>query len=88
MLAQTKMSPRQRKEIDTSTYSGRFAERLRALREKKKMTVEELAEATGIPNPTLYRWENGMRCPINEQVFLVADALDIKPSRLLEDPKK
>jgi len=80
--------PRTRKEVDTSTYEGRFGTRLRKLREKAGLTVEELAEITGIPNPTLYRWECGDRCPINEQVFLVTDALKIKPSRLLEDPKK
>ena len=80
--------PRTRKEVDTSTYGGRFAVRLRTLREKKKMTIEELAELTGIPQTTLYRWENGDRCPVNEQVFLVAEALQIKASRLLEDPPK
>ena len=79
---------RKRKEVDTSTYGGRFAVRLKMLREKKKMTIEELAELTGIPQTTLYRWENGDRCPVNEQVFLVTEALEIKPSRLLEDPQK
>ncbi len=81
------MNARPRKEIDTSTYEGRFAARLRALREKKKMTVEELAERTGIPSTTLYRWESGDRCPINEQILLVAEALQIKASKLIEDPK-
>ena len=79
---------RPRKAIDTSTYTGRFAARLKMLREKKKMTLETLSEITGIPQTTLYRWENGDRCPVNEQVFLVTEALEIKPSRLLEDPKK
>jgi len=82
------MTPRTRKPVDVSTYSGRFAERLRTLREKKKMTLEELSELTGIPHQTICRWENGDRCPVNEQVFLLTDALQIKPSRLLEDPKK
>jgi len=82
------MSARPRKEVTPDTYSARFGARLKELREKKKLTVEELSKLTGIPNPTLYRWENGDRCPVNEQVFLVASALKIKPSKLLEDPKK
>ena len=79
---------RPRKAVDTSTYTGRFAVRLKTLREKKKVSLETLSEMTGIPQTTLYRWENGDRCPVNEQVFLVTEALNIKPSRLLEDPKK
>ena len=82
------MSARPRKEVTPDTFAGRFGIRLRELREKKKMTVEELSEITGIPHQTICRWENGDRCPVNEQVFLLADALKIKSSRLLEDPKK
>ena len=81
------MSPRLRKEIDTSTYTGRFAARLKALREKAGMSVEEVAEKTGIPFQTLYRWESGDRCPVNEQILQVANALNIKVSRLIEDKK-
>ena len=82
------MSPRAKKEVDVSTYEGRFAVRLKKLREKKKVSIEALSEMTGIPQTTLYRWENGDRCPVNAQVLLVAEALEIKISRLLEDPKK
>ena len=50
---------RPRREIDTSTYSGRFAARLRALRDKKGLTTRELAEQSGIPKGTLEAWECG-----------------------------
>jgi len=55
------MPPRQ--EPDTRIYSGRFAARLRMLREKAGMTVEDVVEAAGIPKRTLYRWEEGLRVP-------------------------
>jgi len=84
MPLSTRPMSRKRKEIDTTTFSGKFAARLKQLREKKKMSVEELAERTGIPHPTLYRWESGDRCPVNEQIFLVASVLEIKVSRLLD----
>jgi len=84
MPKKSMMTPRVRKEVDTSTFEGKFGARLRMLREKAKMSVEELSDVTGIPNPTLYRWESGDRCPINPQVFLVTEALKIKISRLLD----
>ena len=84
-MPKTRRMPKPRKEVDTSTYTGRFAVRLRTLREKKKMTVLELAELTGIPFQTLHRWESGERCPVNEQILLVAEALKINVSRLVDD---
>ena len=78
---------RPRKAVDTSTYEGRFAVRLRTLREKAKLSVEELSEATGIPLQTLYAWESAFRCPVNEHILLVAEALKIKVARLVEDKK-
>jgi len=76
---------RARKEVDTSTFVGRFAVRLRSLREKKKMTVEELAEKSGIPSPTLYRWESGTSAPDIETFPNLAKALEIKVRTLLPE---
>jgi len=78
---------RNRKKVDTSTYTGRFAERLKMLREKAGLSVHELANETGIPFQTLFKWESGDRCPVNEQILLVAEALKIKVARLVEDKK-
>jgi transcriptional regulator with XRE-family HTH domain len=78
---------RKRKEVDTSTYEGRFAVRLKTLREKTGLSVLELSEQTGIPFQTLFSWESADRCPVNEQILLVAEALNIKVSRLVEDKK-
>ncbi len=80
------MSARPRKEIDTSTYTGRFAERLKMLREKAGLSVEELAERSGIPSPTLYRWEQGAKAPSIERFPELAAALKITVSGMM--PKK
>lgn len=76
---------RRRKEVDDSTYAGRFAVRLRALREGKGLTVEELAEKTGIPIRTLYTWENCTRSPINEDLPKLAKVLGMKTRNLLPE---
>ncbi len=57
------MNARPRKKIDTSTYTGRFAERLKMLREKAKLTPEEAAERIGITPTTVYHRESLQRSP-------------------------
>jgi len=57
--------------------SGKFAENVRREREKKKLTIEELAEQSGIPAPTLYCWENGTRSPINDSLADLAKGLGV-----------
>jgi len=74
---------RPRKEIDTSTYEGRFAERLKALREKAGLTVEELAERSGIPDKTLYKWESGTNSPNIDRFPELAKTLGVEPRTLL-----
>jgi len=68
---------RPRKEIDTSTYSGRFAVRLRALRDKTGMTVTELSVEAGIPASTLQTWEIGQKSPTIEKLPSLAKALGV-----------
>ncbi len=79
------MNARPRKEIDTTTYEGRFAARLKMLREKKKMTVEELAEKTGIPRSTLFAWESMGRSPINEDLAKLAEGLGTSVRNLMPE---
>ena len=77
------MSPRPRKEIDTSTYTGRFAVRLKSLREKAGLSVDELAEKSGIPRLTLYRWEHANRTPSFEELPILAEYLGITVRTLM-----
>lgn len=77
---------RKRKEIDTSTYQGRFAVRLRALREKRKMTVDELSEKCGISRSTLFNWESATSKPLIDESFInLVNALDTNLSGLLPE---
>ena len=75
--------PRKNDNIDLNTYSGRFAERLRTLREKAGLSVEELAEKTGVSIATLYSWENASRSPVNDDMLKVAETLGISIRSLL-----
>ena len=52
---------RPRGEVDTSSYIGRFAVRLKTLREKAKLTVEDAAYSLGVTLKTVYTWEDGSR---------------------------
>jgi transcriptional regulator with XRE-family HTH domain len=84
-MPKKKNMARPRKEIDTSTYTGRFAARLKMLRERAGMSVEELAEASGITAATLYDWEKARCTPGIERLPLLAEALQIKVRTLLPE---
>ena len=74
------MAARPPKLIDVSSYSGRFAERLRTLREKAKLTAEQAAEAVSeagfaVAKRTYYGWEGGTRQPPFDALPAIAKAL-------------
>jgi transcriptional regulator with XRE-family HTH domain len=71
------MSPA-RKEPDTSTYSGRFAVRLRSLREKAGLTHEEVATAMSVTLNTIYHWEQGKHFPKPDQLPQLMEILKLK----------
>ena len=74
---------RPRKTIDTSTYEGRFAVRLKELRLKAKLSVEELARQMSVTDQTIYHWEQAHSFPKPGQLLLLAEALKLKTVRLL-----
>ena len=77
-----RMSPA-RKSPDTSTYSGRFAVRLRSLREKAGLSVEELADELEISTISVYKWEQGKSAPNVADFLKIAEALQLKSVRTL-----
>lgn len=79
------MNPKPRKKIAEEGFKKEFAERLKALREKKKMTVKELAEKSGVNETTIHRWESAENCPVNEKILDIANALEIKVSKLIPE---
>ena len=78
-----RVNPRPRKEIDTSTYSGRFAVRLRELRDNAGLTTRELAELTGVPHSTIDAWDRGSNEPKIGQLPTLAEALGVTVRTLI-----
>lgn len=77
LLSPRKKMGRKRKEVDASTYTGRFALRLRMLREDAGMSVEELADKCGVDITTIYSWEAGKKEATIGRIPLLADALGV-----------
>lgn len=76
---------RKRKNIDSDSYAGKVALRLRDLREKKGLSVEQLAENSGIPKQTLYNWEGATRLPSMDKLSVLAEALGVSVQKLFPD---
>ena len=74
------MTPK-RKEPDLSTYAGRCGARLRMLREKKGITVEQLAARLGVSYRTVYRWESGDHDPPFNLLPKIANILGLHSPR-------
>ena len=81
-LTKRKTVARQRKEPDLTTYSGRFAARIRALRDKTGMSADEFAEKHGFNRATYYGWEVGKSFPHYDLLPKLAQAFGI-PVRTL-----
>lgn len=86
------MSPA-RKNVDVSTYSGRFAARLRMLREKAGLTVDEVVARVDSYNKsdrkspqasTYYGWEKDST-PHFDLLPAIAKALKISVRDLMPD---
>ncbi len=80
------MTPK-RKEPDQSTYAGRFAARLRALREKKGLTVEDAAARLQIDKFRLYKWEAGTASPPYDLLPAISAAYGMATVRALFPPR-
>lgn len=69
MGGSTKAAMPSEREIDTSTYSGRVAARLRTLRKERDWTISTLTEAINrrlkgdakVAASTVHGWDNGNR---------------------------
>lgn len=54
-----------------------FNERLKRIRATRKMTQEQLAEASGLSLPAIRKYELSARAPKRDQVMKLANALDV-----------
>ncbi len=57
------------------------------MRREKHVSVEELAEKTGIGRSTLYNYENGLFSPTIDALEKIADALGVQIEELYEKEK-
>ncbi len=58
---------------------------LRAARERLEKTQAEMAEALGVTQPLIARWESDNALPRTEDVRSVAAAYKLKPDQLLPE---
>jgi len=72
-----------RREPDTNTYSGRCAVRLRALREKHGLSVEDVATACDCTTRTIYKWEAGHTYPVTKMLPTLAKLYGLKSPRAI-----
>ena len=61
---------------------------LRELRKEKRITQEQLAEALGVTNRSVSRWENGNNMPDLDLIIELADYFDISLEELLDGERK
>ncbi len=65
-----------------------FARRLKALRATRQITQAQLAKLSGVSHSYISRIEIGMQEPTLGIIEKLAAALKVKPSALLEYPRK
>jgi transcriptional regulator with XRE-family HTH domain len=61
---------------------------LKAWREHRKLSAEQMAGRLGIARESYYRWEGGTRQITPKKMAALAAALDIEPNRLWEMPPR
>ena len=61
-----------------------MAQRIKELRRKKGMTLEQVAQIVGVGKSTVRKWETGMIANMRrDKIDLLAKAFDVKPSYLM-----
>src|ERR1051326_933986 len=67
----------------TPSFAEQFGERLRAAREKRGMTQQELAEALGIHRPRITKYESGAMFPEGETLAAIGVVLEMSLDELI-----
>ena len=57
-------------------------EQIKTIRKKKGLTQKQLAELTGLIEPTIRKYESGQRTPKSDNLIKIAEALGVHPSQL------
>lgn len=61
----------------------KFAERLKLLREEKKLSLMALSKKVGISDATICRWENGQCDVKGDQLIILAEFFGVSSDYLL-----
>lgn len=67
-----------------ATINERFGERVKKLREKKKMSQLSLAQKAKLDLTTINEIESGNRDPMLRTIWKIANALDVSVSELTD----
>ena len=57
---------------------------IKTLRKENNLTQEQLAEALGVSNRTVSRWETGNNIPDLDMLIILADYFDVEIKELIE----
>jgi Zn-dependent peptidase ImmA (M78 family)/DNA-binding XRE family transcriptional regulator len=63
-----------------------FANKLKELREKNRLSLQELADQVGVAKQSIHKFENGVVTPSSETLLKIADALKVSYSFFYENP--
>src|SRR3954468_20626698 len=72
--------------VEIAAVLGRVAARLKRVRGQRRMTLIDVAEATGISKSTLSRLENGLRRPALELLLALSHAYRVPLDDLVAAP--
>jgi transcriptional regulator with XRE-family HTH domain len=67
---------------------GRFGEKLRTVRERREMTLREVAEKAGVSESLVSQIERNRVSPAIDTLLAIADTLDLDPEYLFADLKR
>lgn len=67
-----------------ATINERFGEKVRKLREQKKMSQLELAQKAKLDITTINEIENGNRDPMLRTIWKITNALDVRLDQLFD----
>jgi transcriptional regulator with XRE-family HTH domain len=67
---------------------GRFGEKLRAVRERRALTLREVAEKAGVSESLVSQIERNRVSPAIDTLLAIADTLDVDPEYLFADLRR
>lgn len=67
-----------------ASISEKFGNKVRKLREQRKISQLELAQKSGLDLTTINEVENGNRDPMLKTIWRIANALEVKISLLFD----